>query len=170
MDINLAYADYVENPSQDSVAALFTALRSYGLALGRAYRHSDAENAASEAVAAAWSSLDSFRPRPGATFRAWFRQIVIHTVMSDFRRDSRPTVDLQDWTDVPVAEHVSFHVDDLENLTPDQVVTLKNLIKTEDFDATARELGISKNALALRLTRIKNKIRTTRHISPSFSD
>jgi DNA-directed RNA polymerase specialized sigma24 family protein len=153
MDINAAHAAYTLHPDADSLTALFHALRSYANAIALSYHAPDAENAASEAVARAWTHLDSFQPRPGATFKSWFRRIVLRE-LQDRHAEEIPTLPLSDWTEsAPTYAHGQIP----DDLTAEQVAVVKILIVTGDFQSTAEQLGITRKALERRVAKIKKK-------------
>ena len=162
MDIDNAYNSYREHPTEESITALFAACRCYALAIARAYRRSDADDAASEAVARAWVSLSTYRHGPGSSFRAWFRSIVKNT-LHDFQRKpaNRHGASVMDWETVELAgqnhDETLRAADEFPGLSDEQRLTLKIFSITEDFDSTARQLGISRKALDKRLAKIKQK-------------
>jgi predicted DNA-binding protein (UPF0251 family) len=66
-----------------------------------------------------------------------------------------------DWETVELAgqhhDETLRLVDEMEGLTAEQRLTLKIFNITESFEAAARHLGISQNALTARLKRIREK-------------
>ena len=157
-----AYRDYREHPTTDTLTTLFASMRTYALSIAREYRRNDADDLAAEAVARAWVGLRTYRHEPGSSFRAWFRSIV-RNVIHDFARKvvNRYSASSLNWDAVEVAgtthDEALRSVDELPNLTAEQKLTLKVFSITENFDATARQLGISRKALDKRLAKIKLK-------------
>jgi DNA-directed RNA polymerase specialized sigma24 family protein len=162
MDIDNAYNSYFKHPTEETLTALFSACRSYAVAIALSYHAPDAENAASEAVARAWVSLSSYRHGPDSSFRAWFRSIVKNT-LCDFARKpaNRYGASAMDWETVEIAgqnhDEALRSVDEINDLNDEQRLTLKIFSVCEDFGATARQLGISRKALDKRLAKIKEK-------------
>ena len=157
-----AYRDYREHPTTDTLTALFASMRTYALTIAREYRRNDADDLAAEAVARAWVGLRTYRHEPGSSFRGWFRSIV-RNVIHDFTRKAvnRYGASALNWNVVEIAgtthDETLRSVDEIPDLTDEQRLTLKIFSITEDFDSTARHLGISQNALTARLKRIREK-------------
>lgn len=160
MNLDDAYNSYFAHPNEDTVTALFSAMRSYALAIVRDYRRPDTDDIVAEAVLKAWVGLGTYKHGPGSSFRGWFRSVVKNTVYDFLRKPvNRYSTSALDWDTVELAgtthDAVLRSVDDIPNLTDEQKLTLKIFSVTESFDATARQLGISRKALDKRLERIK---------------
>lgn len=162
MTIDQAYEAYFKHPNEDTVTTLFTAMRSYALAIVRDYRRRNADDIAAEAVAKAWVSLPTYRHGPGSSFKGWFRA-VCKNVLFDFTRKpvERYGASALDFDAVELAgqnhDGTLRSVDEIVGLTDEQKLTLKVFTITESFDKTARQLGISRKALDKRLAKIKGK-------------
>ena len=161
MDINDCHTAYCSNATAETLTALFNACRSYAYGLARAYNVKDADDAVAEAVASAWANLSSYEPRPGSSFRAWFRTIIRNRLLNDTRTGWRVFQEFSERTIVPGRFDATYRrqglAETIVRTLPEGSIEFKLCELVLDGDTilkAAAKVGLSGSAARKRLRRL----------------
>ena len=158
-DLNAAYLDYRQHPTESTTTDLFTACGRYALKLAHVLGcdAADKPDEVQSVLMYVWENLSQYDASRGE-FSAWFRAMARHHMMNLYRsrkpyRDHEH-VDIGD--NEPVEESGATELRlDISVLNPTQRHTLKVFVALRDFKQTANALGIAVVALRRRIYRIR---------------
>jgi RNA polymerase sigma factor (sigma-70 family) len=160
MDINTAYEHYQSCPTAETITELFRSCRAYAYGLAKAYHLRDADDAVAEAVASAWANLDRYEPRPGGSFRSWFRTIIRNRLLNELRTGYRVTTEYTDRTVFDAGyrgySQAGFVETLVRMLPPDSVEQqlCEAILDGDTVIVAASRVGLSGSAARKRLRRL----------------
>jgi DNA-directed RNA polymerase specialized sigma24 family protein len=160
--LNLAYAAYDADSSQDNLDSLLADVRKYAytVCIRRGVRHEDATDVAQDTAFDIWCKLFEY-DHTRSSFRTWVHRCTLDQVSINRRKGDAHAKNVDAHQPAP-AEHRNPRrnprIDEARRAAGDNTKLIDLVLVHGDIAAAARQLGITPLAAHRRLKRIGRKI------------